>query len=259
MSESQLEFSQSPSSSANAAVALKEPLLSSASPIESSAVDTNGVVMPHNTLGCGGGPRILDRDGTFSQSRGRWSVSNNTTYNRSHTTASGTTTRQRYNHRLTATASNQQQDTTLQGVPYGVSSSSINNNNDSHATNDSTSSNNNYCCIPNDSNNANALTPRRCWDDWFHTLSYTPTCILMIGVFIAYFITIVIFAGLYLTVNKVGVYYDHGSAGSGAIHGEMNEADVDLTSLVEVSDEQSSFCGMDINNHMEGECCSCFD
>ena len=253
MSGSQLEFSESPSSSSNAA-ALEEPLLSSpASPLVASTVETN-VIIPQNTLGYGG-PRILDRDGTFSQSRGRWSVSNNTTYNRSHNTASGTTTRQRYNHRP-ITASNNQQDTTLQGVPYGVPSSSSINNNDSHATNNNDTPNN-YCCMSNDSSNINALTPRRCWDDWFHTLSYTPTCILMIGVFIAYFITIVIFAGLYLIVNKVGVYYDHGSAGSSSTHGDMTETKVDLTSLVDVSDEQSSFCGMAINNHMEGECCCC--
>ena len=248
MSGSQLEFSESPSSSSNAA-ALEEPLLSSSSALVASTVETNGIIIPHR-------PRILDRDGTFSQSRGRWSVSNNTTYNRSHNTTSGTTTRQRYNHQP-ITASNNQQDTTLQGVPYGVPSSSSINNNDSHATNNDTpSSNNNCCCMSNDRSNINALTPRRCWDDWFHTLSYTPTCILMIGVFIAYFITIVIFAGLYLLVNKVGVYYDHGST-----HGDMTETKEDLTSIVDVSDEQSSFCGMAINNHMEGECCcySCFN
>ena len=182
MSGSQLEFSESPSSSSNVA-ALEKPLLSSsASPLVASTVETNGII-PQNTLEYGG-PRILDRDGTFSQSRGRWSVSNNTTYNRSHNTASGTTARQRYNHRH-ITASNNQ-DTTLQGAPYGVPSSSSINNNDSHATNNDTP--NNYCCMSNDSSNINALTPRRCWDDWFHTLSYTPTCILMIGVFIAYFI-----------------------------------------------------------------------
>lgn len=68
------------------------------------------------------------------------------------------------------------------------------------------------------------------------TLSYTPTCILMFGIFIAYFITIVIFAGLYLTVNKVGSPTDF-FIGSGAKNAEAT----------------SSFCGMDINNHMEGK------
>jgi len=57
----------------------------------------------------------------------------------------------------------------------------------------------------------------------------------MFGIFIAYFITIVIFAGLYLTVNKVGSHADV-LLGSGATFAES-----------------SSFCGMDINNHMEGK------
>ena len=43
----------------------------------------------------------------------------------------------------------------------------------------------------------------------------------MLGVFAAYFITIVIFAGLYLTVNKVGVYYDHSDTTHG---GETTES-----------------------------------
>lgn len=73
----------------------------------------------------------------------------------------------------------------------------------------------------------------------------------MLGVFAAYFITIVIFAGLYLTVNKVGVYYDH-SDGS-TTHGETTESmteDLALGSGTGGVDEPS-FCGMDINNHME--------
>ena len=37
----------------------------------------------------------------------------------------------------------------------------------------------------------------------------------MLGVFIAYFVTIVVFAGLYLTVNKVGERYNHSDIDGG--------------------------------------------
>ena len=79
-----------------------------------------------------------------------------------------------------------------------------------------------------------------------------PTCILMLGVFAAYFITIVIFAGLYLTVNKVGVYYDHSDTTHGGETTELMTEDFALGSGTSGVDEPS-FCGMDINNHMEGE------
>jgi len=75
-----------------------------------------------------------------------------------------------------------------------------------------------------------------------------PTCILVLGVFTAYFITIVIFAGLYLTVNKVGVYYDGDDSGT---HGDTSlTTEENDMSLIETSGDPS-FCGMDINNHME--------
>ena len=77
-----------------------------------------------------------------------------------------------------------------------------------------------------------------------------PTCILVLGVFTAYFITIVIFAGLYLTVNKVGIYYDgddSGTHGSDKTSFTTEESDMNL---IETSGDPS-FCGMDINNHME--------
>ena len=77
-----------------------------------------------------------------------------------------------------------------------------------------------------------------------------PTCILMLGVFAAYFITIVIFAGLYLTVNKVGVYYDHSDTTHGGETTELMTEDLALGSGTSGVDEPS-FCGMDINNHME--------
>jgi len=87
----------------------------------------------------------------------------------------------------------------------------------------------------------------------------------MLGVFAAYFVTIVIFAGLYLAVNKVGERYNNGdnggvnpneldvAAAGGVIGGDNVDAETmenDINML-----ETSSFCGMDINNHMEGECC----
>jgi len=84
----------------------------------------------------------------------------------------------------------------------------------------------------------------------------------MLGVFAAYFVTIVIFAGLYLTVNKVGERYNNGGGGvnpngldvaaavggvvSGGDNNGIMESDIDMADV-------SSFCGMDINNHMEGE------
>lgn len=68
----------------------------------------------------------------------------------------------------------------------------------------------------------------------------------MLGVFAAYFVTIVIFAGLYLTVNKVGEHWY--SNGSGI---DPNGMEVDTA---EMMGDGVSFCGMDINNHMEGEC-----
>lgn len=61
----------------------------------------------------------------------------------------------------------------------------------------------------------------------------------------AYFITIVIFAGLYLTVNKVGMHYAESDTNGGGGGNDMSlgsgTGDVDIP----------SFCGMDINNHME--------
>ena len=69
----------------------------------------------------------------------------------------------------------------------------------------------------------------------------------MLGVFVAYFVTIVLFAGLYLAVNKAGEYYGNvpatdGGGGAGlSLGSDTGDAEV------------ASFCGMDINNHMEGE------
>ena len=92
----------------------------------------------------------------------------------------------------------------------------------------------------------------------------------MLGVFVAYFVTIVIFAGLYLMVNKVGEHYNpaadvpDGNGGSGGNPPTMNYNELTAETLavagaeggedVIMADVGSSFCGMDINNHMEGEC-----
>lgn len=140
------------------------------------------------------------------------------------------------------------------GVPYGVAPSMVR----SPASPPPSFWDRMCCCCK--AENYAGLTPRRCWDDWFHTLSYTPTCILMLGVFTAYFITIVVFAGLYLTVNKVGEHYgDNTNGGEGKddmalYYGDSTNGgeDVDLSLGSGANDvEVSSFCGMDINNHME--------
>ncbi|KAL9185304.1 hypothetical protein ACHAXT_003081 [Thalassiosira profunda] len=177
-------------------------------------------------------PRILDRDGTFSQSRGRWSVANTN----SRSSAGFGAARQRRAAAPSASSPGDDGwDDNSSNAPRGVSPSIT--RRPQHAPN----ANNSCCCAP-------AEHPgRRCWDDWFHTLSYTPTCILMFGVFVAYFITIVIFAGLYLTVNKVGSYY----GGSGTNHGGGEQNDIKLGDGDGGDVDISSFCGMDINNHME--------
>lgn len=92
-------------------------------------------------------------------------------------------------------------------------------------------------------------------------------------VFAAYFVTILAFAGLYLTVNEVGRAYGGGhgagglelggTGGGGALGGSPASVESEVvgpgstsrllsagTSDGEVPPE---FCGMDINNHMEGE------
>jgi len=190
------------------------------------------------------GPRILDRDGTFSQSRGRWSVSN--TVSRSQASGSA-------RQRRPVAAPDSANVTAPAGggtVPYGVAPSLTRRPPGPPPSfwDRLCCRVNNICCCKAD--NQPGLTPRRCWDDWFHTLSYTPTCVLMLGVFAAYFVTIVVFAGLYLTVNKVGVYYGDSTNGENLLSLEAEEGSLSLG--VGASDVGvSSFCGMDINNHME--------
>lgn len=75
---------------------------------------------------------------------------------------------------------------------------------------------------------------RRCvpcniWDpDWFHNLAYKPTLILMGILFFIYSTIVFFFAFVYLGVSKLGA-----------------PAQTDDGSI------KHSFCGMDINNHME--------
>lgn len=105
-----------------------------------------------------GSHRILDRDGQFNQSRGKWRV-----------------------NRIS------------KGVLPGRNKRS-------------------KCCV--------------CWDDWFHSLAYQPTLVLMGIIYLAYTATVVFFAYLYLLVSKVG-----------EVNAEGNS--------------EKSFCGMDITNQME--------
>lgn len=183
-------------------------------------------------------PRILDRDGTFSQSRGRWSVSN-TASGSSH--GFGSARQRRAAPSDSAAAANANAATRAAGsgaVPFGVAQPPpAQPPLPRHVPITQPG-----CCFK--SGNQPTLT-RRCWDDWFHSLSYMPTCILLLGVFAAYFVTILIFAGLYLAVNKVGQYY--GASDEQGIGG----GDGDLLLEGTADGEVPSFCGMDINNHME--------
>ena len=177
-------------------------------------------LVPHHersTTSCGGASsshRILDRDGAFSQSRGRWRVSN----------YAGSVQRRRFVDNIddvTATASSSINNSSLVELGDGGSPRT-------------TTSMKYYsprrlmcvwdrlrCCVTNQD-----YISRRCWDNWFHNLSYQPTCILILLIFIAYFITIVIFASIYLFMNTIGV----------RVRGEY---------------KQHGYCGMDIHNYME--------
>lgn len=70
--------------------------------------------------------------------------------------------------------------------------------------------------------------PRLWGPDWFHNLAYKPTLILMLILFLIYALIVFFFAFVYLAVSKLGA-----------------PAPTDDGSI------KHSFCGMDINNHME--------
>lgn len=213
---------------------LEQPLISSGSSVSTNC---NNNASPLN------GPRILDRDGTFSQSRGRWSVASTNARSAAYGSA-----RQRRSATASAAASNvtDVESNNAGSIPYGVDTLPRrvlpSRSRPSFWDRLCCGYNNRSClCRPSDQ----PRLGRRCWDDWFHSISYTPTCLLMLGIFVAYFITIVIFAGLYLSVNKVGMHYadtgGEGGDGGGDNNVQLGDSDVDVP----------SFCGMEINNHME--------
>ena len=110
------------------------------------------------------GPRILDRDGTFSQSRGRWSVSNTVTRSQ----AVGSTRQRR-----PVAASSANATALAGGVPYGVAPSLPPRRPPtpppSFLDRLFCRSGNRGCCCKGNSQN---ITPRRCWDDWFRKLLF---------------------------------------------------------------------------------------
>lgn len=140
---------------------LEQPLIPPESNLGYSLQNNDGN-NNNDTAIVGGGPRILDRDGTFAQSRGRWSVTNTTTK----TTSSRSQPRQRRGGPVTT--SSIATDTTGAsndgGVPYGVTPTppSI------HTSEDSLKQS--MCCCT--SSDHLPLTPRRCWDDWFRKFVY---------------------------------------------------------------------------------------
>ena len=97
------------------------------------------------------GPRILDRDGDFSQSRGRWRVSN--IHSRSRGSVAGSI-RQRHSAGSTINNSSSLAATratrALSRRPRRLPSRTFWDR---------------LCC--READNQLRLTPRRCWDDWF--------------------------------------------------------------------------------------------
>lgn len=161
-------------------------------------------------------PRILDREGRFSQSRGRWSVAN---------TERGV--RYRRGGALPPPATPPPETPPSPPAPQSLC-------------------NKLFPCMPS---RRKGDTVRSCWDDWFHTISYTPTFLLLGIIFLAYFCTIVAFAGLYYGVNKLGVYYGHSDNGGEVINGGNGVPPIS-TFAVE-GEGVDSFCGMDVNSFME--------
>ena len=180
--------------------------------------------------------RILDRDGGFAQSRGRWSVGN----------ASWLSDRSLLRQQLTA-------PTATSGVARsGGGNNDSNDDQGSHADDGNSddwvevSSNVSYdeddrgqhqcclsrlfCCLRRTRRGRSSAVSRlhaspfrRCWDNWYHSLAYTPTVYLMMILFLCYAGTIVLFALIYLGVSRLG----------------SNQVD------------HSSFCGLDIHTLTE--------
>lgn len=102
------------------------------------------------------GPRILDRDGDFSQSRGRWRVSNINSRSR----ISAGSVRQRYFGRAAnATALSENSSESLPRRPHSPPPTYLDRL--------FCRSNVYCCCCCREAHHKPRLTPRRCWDDWF--------------------------------------------------------------------------------------------
>ncbi len=135
-------------------------------------------------------PRILDRDGTFAQSRGRWSVSNTVSRSPAGSGGGGGGARQRRPVAATAPTPS----APAAGVPYGVESTPPR-----RITNPSPTLWDRLCCrtccCKRDGHAG--LTPRRCWDDWFRKILlyllqyFWPICLTII--FFYYFVTKILF------------------------------------------------------------------
>jgi len=194
--------------------------------------------------------RILDRDGGFAQSRGRWSVGNASWLSESLPTISSDEQRYRPSSRLHRTVG----DGTSDNGDDGTSSRSGESDDWVDVSGDGTFDDNDElngpscclsrlcCCLmrrgtrerrPTRRRRSSAVSRlhasplRRCWDNWYHSLAYTPTLYLMIILFLCYAATIVAFAIVYLGVSRLGGR-DGGPNGS-----------------------HSSFCGLDISTITE--------
>mmetsp|Transcript_10331 Transcript_10331/g.22264 ORF Transcript_10331/g.22264 Transcript_10331/m.22264 type:complete len:679 (-) Transcript_10331:59-2095(-) len=191
-------------------------------------------------------PRILERDGNFCQSRGRWSVNNKTRQRRGGMREQLPSGGGNFESDKATTPKCRNQPSLPTLCTRLIRSVSCRSFCDPVPP----------CCLKTSSYQPSGT--RRCWDDWFHSLSYTPTCILMGWIFIAYFLTILVFAGFYLALNRAGGYFSHESkdgGGGGAALALSNSyvREGKFYRQITVGDGaiDQSYCGMDINNNME--------
>ncbi len=106
-------------------------------------------------IGLSAGPRILDRDGDFSQSRGRWRVSNTNSGSR----AIAGSVRQRYSASA-AEATTINANSSVASLPRRPRTPPPS------VWDRLCLRSNGYCCC-RETDSQPYLTPRRCWDDWF--------------------------------------------------------------------------------------------
>lgn len=111
------------------------------------------------------GPRILDRDGDFSQSRGRWRVSNMNSRSR----ASSGHVRQRHSVSDTISTSSAGQGGTALSTNRATPTLPRRRQSPPVTFCDRLCCRSNGCCC-REVDNQPRLTPRRCWDDWFREL-----------------------------------------------------------------------------------------